>query len=405
MFFVLFCKTKKQKTCNFNLLIKVSDNAASLESALVSYADQLTPLKKRPHPGESDLPIIVNLVCTASFLPEKSKYKLPLNAITTRLACSQYAPVVFAANIIKVKDSISDCTALVFSTGKIVVVSGLTVAHALYACQLIRTIIEQVMCTVYLEEEQRVKQDTLCGRLLFNNFHVYNIVGHGFLGCKIDLQKLADFAPTSCKYRPTVFPGLKCKIWLNSANMCICKKEEEEDELKDLPSILKRGKCICSIKALVFKSGKIVLIGGRTISDVNSVYFRMRDHLPAINSMEEFYKRFSELLVTTTDAATATADKIKTKKELSAKEAILNALFVDEEEEEEDEEEQQISKKIATSALVQFAISGRIDDVKTTLIMDPDAKNDVPKAISALENVKVKNEAQQQVLTFLMSFT
>lgn len=159
----------------------------------------------------SNAPIIENIVSTFDMLPQvfDKRYRLPLDSIASALRCSQYAPVSFAACIIKLSDSITDSTALIFATGKIVIVASLSRDHALYVSQLVRFIVEQVQA-VFLGPPQRV--DCLVGYTIFENCSIHNIVGKGDLNRKLDLQAMAEAAPLCCKYHPKDFPGLQCKV-------------------------------------------------------------------------------------------------------------------------------------------------------------------------------------------------
>ena len=232
-----------------------------------------------------DLPTIENVVSTAMLLPKGGNYRLPLDALSRQLKCSQYAPIQFAANIIKFTDSITDSTVLIFASGKIVVVASLTLQHTRYVSQLVRFVIEQVNCMVR-DEHGRVFEGNLMGRTVFEDCRIHNIVGSGNLHCKIDLQAMCDAAPLACKWFPDWFPGLKCKVWLTESHSCECSassssfalaKEEAPTDDDLLPIILgKQKKCICAVKLLVFDSGRIVITGARSIENVNNVYFRIK---------------------------------------------------------------------------------------------------------------------------------
>jgi len=251
----------------------------------------MEPIRKRPITAEAAiLPAIVNLVSTVILLPQGKGYKLPLHAIARALPSSQYAPVLFAANILKIKDSLGEATPLVFASGKIVVVSGQTPHHTLYVSQLTRFVIEQIECAMLGEDGVVNPRGSLMGRTIFEHCTIHNIVGHANLGCRISLQAIMEAAPSACKWVPDLFPGLKCQMWLTESGHCECK----------LP------KCVCAMKVLIFDSGRIVITGGRSVRDVNSIFFRIRAIAPQFASgdagvviprEDRFYQRLSTMLV------------------------------------------------------------------------------------------------------------
>ncbi|MBX9636405.1 MAG: hypothetical protein K2Q45_02500 [Nitrosomonas sp.] len=258
-----------------------------------------------------DLPRIENVVSTAVLLPPNCGYKLPLEALSLRIKCSQYAPIAFAANIIKISDSTTDSTALIFASGKIVVVASLTENHTRYISQLIRIIIEQVSCMMR-DAEGRIYEGSLLNRTVFQQCHIHNIVGSGDLHCRVDLQAMCDAAPMACKWFPDFFPGLKCKIWLTQSHMCECKQQQAppkvDTELAEPLALIlgKTSKCSCAVKMLIFDTGRIVVTGARTVQDINNVFFRikkltgkfsMTNTNAAIPKDDRFYSRLSTMLV------------------------------------------------------------------------------------------------------------
>lgn len=245
------------------------------------------PIKNIPC-VHKDLPVIVNMVATVKLLPEDTKYKFPLEAIAMNLSgLIQFAPCKFAADILRLKDSTTDTTALVFRSGKIVIVGGLTKEHVRYCMQVFRSLIEKVKC-VMLDEHDNFIIDNLQGRTVFDGCTIHNIVGHGFLGIRINLKTLRDAAPEIAKWEPDIFPGLKFRAWLTKSGKCECKIV---------------NKCMCTCKCLLFDTGKIVITGGRDVSSVNSVFFRVKRLVPSFQETDElvdrelrFAYRFGKLL-------------------------------------------------------------------------------------------------------------
>lgn len=295
-----------------------------MDTLLSSMISSARSIKSIPFP---DLPRIENVVSTVNLLPLHGGYRLPLEALSMRIQCSQYAPVLFAANIIKLTDSITDSTALIFASGKIVVVASLSVNHTRYISQLIRMLIEQVQCMM-IGADGHVYEGSLLNRTIFEHCRIHNIVGSGDLHCKINLQAMCDAAPMACKWFPDLFPGLKCKIWLTPSHACECSggggggsASEMLDEA--LQNILgKQSKCSCAVKMLIFKTGRIVITGARTVQDINNVFFRIKKLAGQFNAAGAgaadssfskidgtFYKSLSSMLVPVTVKEKSAAGK------------------------------------------------------------------------------------------------
>ncbi len=338
-------------------------DAAWLESQIGDMCRDIIPLKQTKLDPATAPPIIVNIVSTAILLPQRpdlppeKRYKLPLDAISMHLGCSQYAPVLFAANIIKFTDSTTNATVLVFGSGRIVMVSGLSPNHTRYISQMVRLIIEQIQCMMVSEDGKRIAVGSLLGRTVFENCSIHNIVGHGDLGCRIDLQAMVDAAPACCKWEPDFFPGLKCKIWLNTEHRCVCRVVPKREGASPAPSprgglvvldtteagVLKiifgkQNKCTCVVKVLVFDTGRIVITGGRFVRDVNSVFFRIKHLAPQFKSgggssggatssipkEDRFYQRLSAMMVPT--GMTTKQAKLIQRPEMKPSDAIASVI-------------------------------------------------------------------------------
>jgi TATA-box binding protein (TBP) (component of TFIID and TFIIIB) len=372
------------------------------DSLLTNLVERAAPLPRQPR-EESNLPRIVNVISTAILLPQSSttsSHRLPLAAIAYRLGpCAQYAPEIFPALIIKLRDSTTTPTALVFASGKIVVVSTLTTNHTRYISQLVRSTIEQV--------RPPLSDESLVGRTSFSHCAIHNIVGHSDLGCRIDLQSMVDAAPLCCKWIPDSFPGLKCKIWLTSEHACLCnssvKREVEEEVVK---VIGKQPKCVCAVKVLVFDTGRIVITGARSVRDVNSVFFRIHALAPRYESGsvlrdQRFYQRFGTLLVTG-----GTERLPAHRREMSSSEAI--ALVVARTHGATRVEGIAAIPNITTTALMRLADAGRFDDVRELVEMDPAQLDEVDSSgRTALRRIKAiplqeRSEEHRKIIEFLV---
>lgn len=228
------------------------------EAELERLESELVPTLKRSTPAEERaLPKIPNLVSTVTLL--QPGLRLPLADIARRLPHAQYAPRSFAACIFKMRDSVSQTTALVFAPGSMVVVGSRTRHHAIYRSFVVAMMLGHTRFPV--REGSRVVMHRLGGRLRFDNFEVHNQVGHGQLDHRVDLRAMCDAAPLSCTHYHDLFPGLTCKVWLTRDYTCHCGE--------------KGDRCKCVINVLVFKTGHVVIPGCRTMADINSVFYRV----------------------------------------------------------------------------------------------------------------------------------
>lgn len=330
----------------------------------------VVPIMSRPTPAEEDdLPRIANVVLSVELLAPG--YRLPLEVIASQLGCSQYAPVDFAANILRFRDMFTDCTVLVFASGKVVVVSVRSMPHMRFVSQMLRLVIEQLRCPM-LDEHGSVYIGTLQGRTVFQNCNVHNIVGHGFLGCRIDLQAMCDAAPACCKWFPDLFPGLKCKIWLAPEYRCICGATEAVEGVK------LGGKCTCFVKMIIFDTGKIVIPGSRNIRDINSVFYRIKlmaprfesgPHGASIPREDRFYQRLSTMMVPT-GLTTKNVREVK-RATLTASEAIASVLTGCAQKRPPPPSVASGGGGSTVTPLMRMADEGRVAEVRMAMLIDP----------------------------------
>lgn len=205
---------------------------------------------------------IVNIVATVEIL-NPGEF-LCLESMALQLSgMIKYEPRRFAAAVLRVKDSITTTTCLVFRSGKIVVVGTLTYYHSIYACHLYRQIIESVEA-VYKQGDW-LGVHTLSGRTQFKNWGIWNIVAHDALVQRPDLKVLSEMVSDLATWTPELFPGLKLLVWLKPKSECACTSNK------------KNKSCGCNCRALIFDSGKIVITGCKTTNGVNKA--RRRIHL------------------------------------------------------------------------------------------------------------------------------
>lgn len=397
--------------------MRVLKRALPWEQDLKDALERVCPVREIPVVNKHS-PVIVNIVSTVRIIEQTAdkKYRLPLQSLSMYLgACSQYAPVQFAANIIKLTTSITDSTALVFGSGNIVQVSALSPTHTVYNSQLFRVLIEQVNCAMRTEDGT-ITIGSLVGRTVFHNNVTHNIVGHGNLGTRIDLNKLRDENPNSTKYMPDLFPALKCSIWLTKDQRCHCRDKgdvgiapvEDNDVAEILSKVVKR-KCACTIKCLIFDSGRIVITGGRRIEDVNAVFYRTRQLMhnyksegEAVPREERFYKRLGTMMVVTGN--TTKNVKTRAKGEMTQSEAIAVVL-----EESRDFKVKKAKPTVVNTTLcplMRLADAGRLSEVEKCVAMDPgqlllkdERDNTVIERLQRIE----RTPAQEKILQFLVS--
>jgi TATA-box binding protein (TBP) (component of TFIID and TFIIIB) len=350
--------------------------------------ETIVPLKRRPALQQAALlvPSIVNVVATATLLPPG--YTLPMKAIARTLKCCQYAPRMFAAIIVKLADTISACTALIFSTGCVVVVSLRSENHASYICQTLRLLLETVHCVLRDERGMLLDSRTLEGRLHFDRCEIHNIVGKADLAYRIDLQAMAEAAPSSCKWFKDSFPGLECKIWLTASYTCVCGRPAGS-KATAIAAFEGPGqrKCSCAVKLLIFPTGRLVITGARRLQDVNAVFFRVKALAPLYEARpagpapqpsapDDFYQDFAQNVLPAPPEATASVGiaHARTKKQLKPDVAIA-CIMAGVSMLQPTPKEGTAAAPAAADAppFMQMALAGRVDVVRGLYLMDPDA--------------------------------
>lgn len=236
-----------------------------LKEAFEKHIQQIVPLADQLNTRD-DLPKMVNVVATVEMFPAGSKYRFPLEAIAAQIGANvQYGPLKFAADILRLRDRTSDSTALVFRSGKLVIVHCLSWDHSRFCCHLYRLLLERVQCVMRDPDNgNRLVLTTLEGRTQFNNWKVHNTVGFGQLGCRVDLNALRKAAPHVCQYKPDIFPGLKLRVWIKPPEECTCGTL----------------KCPCKVKMLIFDNGNVIIVGARSIKHINEVFYRFKALVP-----------------------------------------------------------------------------------------------------------------------------
>lgn len=381
--------------------------------------------RKKPFEKFKDAPMLVNTVSTVSIL--SPGYKLPLHAIAAALGpCCQFEPTQFAAAIIKTTNSTSDATALVFSSGKLVLTATTTHMHTMYMAHVFRLMIEHVVCVMKDEKTGEIVMDKFAGKTVFENLRAHNMVGHGDLGVQVDLRALKNANPDSVKWLPDSFPAAKCCVWLTEDNMCHCNssssysstttinsmnpasttpaglfQEEDPDVLRIVPKLL-RKRCACTIKCLVFPTNRVVMTGGRNMGDINSVFYRMKALAP------HFEVGAAMDILVPRDSASSSSSSLKKKRketQVVSQEDSVNILL--------DSiygfKPRRIKKKQANSSniLLTFAEYGRVSNVKDTVLLlqteHGDELEGVKEAIAKLSSIE-RTPEQTNNLEYLRKY-
>ena len=176
------------------------------------------------------LPVVHNIVATAQI--DSSLKQLDLEKIRQLLPFSFYDRSKFAAITIRLSNP--ECTTLLFSSGKLVVTGGRTWYESVYSSLYVTRLLGECIPSERFTLAQCAVQNMVA--------HVELPVGpEGML----DIQAMYSRLGLNCTYQKRMFPGL---IYRPEAS----------------PVVL-----------LCFYSGKIVITGGKTLSDIYEGWNRL----------------------------------------------------------------------------------------------------------------------------------
>lgn len=221
---------------------------------------------------------IRNVVSTVNLLDNDQCLCLEIIASTLG-PMAKFQPRRFAAIVLRIKDAIATTTCLVFRTGKLVVVGALSRYHALYAAQLYRIMIEQVVVPYKDPDTERIILSNLEGRTKFDRWGIWNIVASVNIGCRPDLKLLTELLGDVTAWNPELFPGLKLLVWLRPKALCRCNSRK------------KNKSCACNSRALLFDTGQVVMTGCRVMSDINLTKHRIQ----TLMEDEDFHEKDAQL--------------------------------------------------------------------------------------------------------------
>jgi transcription initiation factor TFIID TATA-box-binding protein len=177
--------------------------------------------------GTNDMvePFVHNVVSTSKVC--SAQLPINLEVLSILLKNSTYDKKRFAAITIRTCNPF--CTALLFTSGKLVVTGVQSFYECVFASLCIMRMLNRVCPTP---------------QFFIRNCIIQNMVAHSSLnlrgGQQFDIQGMYERMPVDCTYQRSMFPGLIYRS----------------------PS--------CPVVVLCFFSGKVVLTGGKTVADIES---------------------------------------------------------------------------------------------------------------------------------------
>jgi transcription initiation factor TFIID TATA-box-binding protein len=209
---------QKSKTTNNSEFKNLSNNLNNNEKGVQT---ELAPF--RITRMNEITPNIQNVVCTVNL-----GIQLDLKRIALKARNAEYNPRRFAAVIMRIRDP--KTTALIFSSGKMVITGAKSEEAAKTSCKKYTRIIQRLGY----------------GYAKFLEFRIQNIVASCDIHFPVRLESLAHAHNQFCSYEPELFPGLIYRM--------ITPK----------------------VVLLVFVSGKLVLTGAKKRNDIyqafNNIY-------------------------------------------------------------------------------------------------------------------------------------
>lgn len=236
--------------------------AQRMERAFSNAVQQVTPLSMKHAPIATAVEL-VNFVTSVCILPSHLSLSMKHIALFGSGAV-KFTPSKFHAIVLRFGDSspAGNATALIFGTGKIIIVGATNKEHARFASQQYRMFIERIPYVIIGLPPQCNYE----GVTIFEKFSMYNVVGTSSLGFRPDLFKLQQLYPGASEWQPELFPGLTLQVWLRPKQQCRCKKRKHKHTTS----------CACNSTCLVFDSGKLVVTGVSNCSHVVAICDRIR---------------------------------------------------------------------------------------------------------------------------------
>lgn len=176
--------------------------------------------KQLAAPADCEVPFeLQNVVATFNLGVDK----LDLKDLCLRYSFMEYNPQKFAASTLRIREPRT--TALIFASGNMVCTGAKTEAQARLASRKYVRLLQKHSVPVS-----------------FRDFHIQNIVASADVGCALRLKELAQMYGCFVSYEPDLFPGLIFRT--------------------TFPKLV----------FLMFRSGKIVITGGKTREEIRQTF-------------------------------------------------------------------------------------------------------------------------------------
>lgn len=198
----------------------------------------------------------VNVVSSVELLPEGYSFSLENIIAHNYRGFIKCDPKNFCGVTIRFTDSICPVTHNLFRSGKLNTVGAKTIQHARYSAQVVRQYLSRIN-GIYIGPDGKLVYRNLIQNTVFLNCRTVLLTAVYNLCKKPNLSHISSIAQDIARWDPDTFPGLMFLAWLKPRQSCTCKK------------IKKKTGCNCTIRFIIYESGKIVITGGNTTQSVS----------------------------------------------------------------------------------------------------------------------------------------
>ncbi len=164
---------------------------------------------------------IVNIVVSSSL-----EHDIPLEKMAATLSNTEYNPEQFPGLVLRIKEP--KTSALIFSSGKIVVTGARSIKKVREAINKIKDALKKIGIKITIEPK----------------INIQNMVAAGSIGMSLNLNKLA-MKLHNTEYEPEQFPGLvyklakeKATFLLFSNGKIVCTGTKSEKEVEETVELL-----------------------------------------------------------------------------------------------------------------------------------------------------------------------
>ena len=165
---------------------------------------------------------IVNIVVSSDL-----EHDVPLEKMAATLSNTEYNPEQFPGLVLRIKEP--KTTALIFSSGKIVVTGARSLKKVREAINKIKEALKKINIKIIIEPK----------------INIQNMVASGDIGMRLNLNKLA-MKLNNTEYEPEQFPGLvyklskaKATFLLFSNGKIVCTGTKSEKAVEEAVELLK----------------------------------------------------------------------------------------------------------------------------------------------------------------------